>query len=191
MNTQTRRRMYGGKNIEQLTWVGAASDVNTGCIEFDVGILLTSTMKFAYDVYICGKTWQIVVAAASSRSFRWATDKNILDIYYNSSGNFDLLYFSTQTLFQTGTYPQIGRHLFEFNNGFLIDNVRKTTVATPSSLKSGSMWITGYRIYSFKVWDNDELIADFVPAKSGNKYGLYDTIEKKFIEPTTGTITGA
>ena len=50
------------------------------------------------------------------------------------------------------------------------------------------------RIYSVKVYENDVLIADYVPALNNNtnKYGLYDLVAEEFKDNSgSGTITGA
>ena len=38
------------------------------------------------------------------------------------------------------------------------------------------------KIYSFKIWDNENLVRDYIPVTNTiiNKAGLYDSVEKKF-----------
>ena len=38
------------------------------------------------------------------------------------------------------------------------------------------------RLYSCKIYEDDVLIKNFIPAKAGEKVGLYDTVSKKFHE---------
>lgn len=38
------------------------------------------------------------------------------------------------------------------------------------------------KLYSCKIYEDDVLIKDFIPAKVGEKVGLYDAVSKKFHE---------
>lgn len=57
---------------------------------------------------------------------------------------------------------------------FGLNNIRK---GTTNYFKRYDM-----KLYGCKIYEDEVLIKDFVPAKLGNKIGLYDNVSKKFHE---------
>lgn len=56
--------------------------------------------------------------------------------------------------------------------------------------KAGYM-VAGSRFYGMKVWRGAELVYDFVPAKRGGEYGIYESIGKTFYPNVeSGTLRG-
>lgn len=39
------------------------------------------------------------------------------------------------------------------------------------------------KVYSFKMYDNDNLILDWQPCKLGDEYGFYDNVNQTFVRP--------
>ena len=57
---------------------------------------------------------------------------------------------------------------------FGLNNIRKGTI---NYFKRYNM-----KLYSCKIYEDDILIKDFIPAKLGDKIGLYDNVSKRFHE---------
>lgn len=194
MNTR-RRMLSSGDGVKLLNWVGSTGSDATG-IEFELNIRLLSTMEVMYEWEVQVANWANMFKAATSRDISWNDSKQQCDWYRNQSNSIDVLYFGT---------ANTGRQLAGGNTGKLVGEIRADgiylknttrqkvlTISTRQSTPEGSkMWITGYKIYSFKIWNNSELIHDFVPAKYKGEYGLYDTVTKEFIRKRLGNITGA
>ena len=101
-----------------------------------------------------------------------------------------------------------GRHVIEKNknktyiDGILLNEITYTNFTSPVSLyvcatnENGSpdgRNFVGF-IYSCKIYDNDTLVRDYVPAKrdSDGAIGLYDLVEKKFYTNNgTGSFTSS
>lgn len=73
------------------------------------------------------------------------------------------------------------------NNTIITMNGVQTNVPTGSVSPTGNMYIfgcnngtryfgAGLRLYYLKIYNNNVLVRDFIPVKSGNKCGLYDLI---------------
>ena len=89
------------------------------------------------------------------------------------------------------------------SSGFYIDDVLLRTFSGPGTFTttktvplfaywSGSSLNKGKAaIYSFKMWNGDTLVRDFIPAKnSSNVIGMYDTVSKTFFTNAgSGTFT--
>ena len=59
-----------------------------------------------------------------------------------------------------------------------------------SSSAHTSQRIGGMRLYSFKMWDNDIMVRNFIPCKNtSGVVGLWDTTTKAFFTTPTGTFT--
>lgn len=171
-----------------LTWVGSTGAESTG-VKFDLGHNLLSTMTFEFDSHLVNAAWALAIQAAVSDGVTWANDKNQLNIYRTSNSRYDYLYFSST---KTATGNKTGRHTFKLDGGLWMDSTQVTTISTPQSVAAGgSIWINGYKIYGFKLWDNGVLIADFIPALYQGVYGLWDTVNDTFIQKVSGNITGA
>lgn len=115
---------------------------------------------------------------------------------YGSDGRF---YFGTMENQWVAAYGSEGsynhslgaadtnKHLFELNaEGFFIDGIKKYT-SSPKNftskielncqvLQNGT---GSYKIYWFKIYKDNTLVRDFIPATLGGKPGLYDKVEHK------------
>jgi len=172
-----------------LTWVGAEG-TNANRIGFDVGVNLTSTMTWQLDEQTTVAAWAPVIRAQATFGAKWADDKNQLNIYRSNNNRYDYLYFNVAT---TGkTYGLNNRHTFKQDSvGLWADSTEVYTISNPQSVAAGgSIWIFGYKIYNFKLWNSGTLIRDLIPAIYEGDYGLWDTINDTFYSPIDGTITG-
>jgi hypothetical protein len=79
------------------------------------------------------------------------------------------------------------------SGGLYIDDILLRTFSNPSAFTTaktitlfarwdGSNFSKGKSaIYSFRMWDNNVLVRNFIPAKnSSNVVGMYDTVSKTF-----------
>ena len=194
MNTR-RRILSNGDNVKFLNWVGSTGSNATG-IEFEFNIRLLSTMEVMYEWEVQVANWANMFKAAIGKYTTWNESKQQCCWYRNQSNSIDVLYFGTANTGRQLAGGNIGRLVGEIRaDGIYLKNTTRhkvLTISTRESAPEGSkMWITGYKIYSFKIWDNSELIHDFVPAKCKGEYGLYDTVTKEFILKKSGNITGA
>lgn len=90
------------------------------------------------------------------------------------------------------------RSLFRLTNNNVAFQNRKDLLSEKSGNQTENMFLFGanrshenkkvclkrydMRLYGCKIYEDDVLIKDFIPAKVGEKVGLYDTVSKKFHE---------
>ena len=93
--------------------------------------------------------------------------------------------YSNSVMAKSGAYltstvsTNVG-HIFLFANH---NSSRGTTNAATQN-------IGGAKVYSFKLYDNNRMVRNFIPCKNpDNIVGLYDTIEGKFYNGAGGTFT--
>ena len=134
------------------------------------------------------------------------TSKDIIILIYGNSDNFYFFrnsyrlsyvkFGNSSNNFSGAIYPN--GVIVQNKNNFAIKNIRgmnlnfnEFTSQNPIYIlnicnSSGNLAYTysnNYsRIYYFKIWHNDEMVRNFIPAYSelDNKVGLYDTVEGKF-----------
>lgn len=97
-------------------------------------------------------------------------------------------------------------HVVQDKNGIIINNVKQSTYSgsftfTNSELiyifghpKQTSYGNASMKLYSFKMYDNDILVRNFIPSKrkSDNVIGMYDMVSMQFFTNSgTGSFTGA
>ena len=194
MNTR-RRILCSEDGVKLLNWVGSTGS-NATSVEFELNIRLLSTMEVMYEWEVQVADWANMFKAAIGRNTTWNASNQQCGWYRNQSNSIDVLYFGTANTGRQLAGGNVGRLIGEVRaDGIYLKNTTRhkvLTISTRQSAPEGSkMWITGYKIYSFKIWDNSELIHDFVPAKYKEEYGLYDTVTKEFIRKRLGNITGA
>ena len=164
---------------------------STGTQWIDTGVIPTNTMKFVLESNFTSGAMGSSVASSS---------KTIFD------------FRSSAVL----TYGEGKSHTYTKRNQkqkFIIDYLNSKTscdedensfVSTPKFGNStftiftwhegGYYYNTSGKFYSLKIYDNETLVRDFVPAmrKSDNVLGLYDKVEGKFYtNQGTGTFLGA
>ena len=86
-------------------------------------------------------------------------------------------------------------------DGFINDNIKyreypnATTFTTTNTLKIFEAFYSAknkgkFKLYYCKIYDNDTLIRDFVPAQYNGQYGMWDLVEDKFYRNAgTGSFT--
>ena len=190
-----RRILCSGDGVKLLNWVGSTGS-NATSVEFELNIRLLSTMEVMYEWEVQVADWANMFKAAIDRRTTWNASNQQCGWYRNQSNSIDVLYFGTANTGRQLAGGNVGRLVGEVRaDGIYLKNTTRhktLTISTRQSVPEGSkMWITGYKIYSFKIWNNSELIHDFVPAKYKGEYGLYDTVTKEFIRKKLGNITGA
>jgi hypothetical protein len=132
---------------------------------------------------------------------------NTISCDYVDSGNiFEVSWGGYTGWAQYSVTSNYNKHTYDWNkNSFYIDGTlldSKTYTSFTCSNKLGIFNVlesgdvptsnTGRyfygKLYSFKIYDNDTLVRDFVPTKrdSDNKYGLYDLITDTFYTSPNG-----
>lgn len=90
--------------------------------------------------------------------------------------------------------PTIINHVVQDKNGIIINNVKQSTYSGSFTFTNskpiyifGSPEETSYgkatmKLYSFKMYDNDILVRNFIPSKrkSDNVIGMYDMVSRQF-----------
>ena len=137
---------------------------------------------------------------------------NTISCDYVDNGNtFEISWGGYTGWTQYSMTSNYNKHTYDWNkNSFYIDGTlldSKTYTAFTCSYKLGIFNVlesgnvptsnTGRyfygKLYSFKIYDNDTLVRDFVPAKrdSDSKYGLYDIVNDVFyISPNSNNFIG-
>lgn len=91
----------------------------------------------------------------------------------------------------TATYP--GTIMTYANTTSTSANKGKVYIFTnhnSSNSTHTSQRIGGMRLYSFKMWDNDVMVRNFIPCKNASgTVGLWDTITQTFFTTPTGAFT--
>ena len=91
----------------------------------------------------------------------------------------------------TATYP--GTIITYTNTTSTSANKGKIYIFTnhnSSNSTHTSQRIGGMKLYSFKMWDNDVMVRNFIPCKNASgTVGLWDTITKTFFTTPVGTFT--
>lgn len=107
---------------------------------------------------------------------------------------------------QISTNQITGRHLIDKNKNITyIDNVQKAVTTYASFQANHNLLLFSVnnngasdsrrevlKLYSFKLYDNEILIRDYIPCKRSdtNQITLYDKVNHKFCKVATGTLTG-
>lgn len=162
---------------------------------FDTGIQITNSHKVETDFYRTGSSAMYFYGALST-----GNTKSCTAYFSASAGSGNWRWGNTAVSISVST----GRHTaVQDNGGVTFDGSLKTysgtpaTFATPYSLSigrahnaDGSYGTAQYngRLYSLKIYLNDALIADFVPATdAGGEYGMFDVVRRRWFPSETGT----
>lgn len=86
-----------------------------------------------------------------------------------------------------------GSTLVNLSN-FTINTPNKTQSPTIFAWKRGNTGVIGStfsaKVYSYKLWDDNQLVRNYVPAQYNGQYGMWDLVEDKFYgNKGTGTFT--
>ena len=131
----------------------------------------------------------------------WTSDS--YGAYFNAYGNtFWVNYNSDTNIPDFGITQGVKCKIYQDKNKFYVDDVLKGTLTEQNSFspnttmyimalnRSGESRKGEFRLYDFKIWDNDTLVRDLVPCYrvSDGEIGMYDKVNKVFYENAgTGT----
>ena len=144
-------------------------------------------IEVKYEVHLdTSKDIRIPIYGNDKIYFHFRNSYRLAYVKFGSSGN---NYFNA--LLSKGT-------MIQTKNNFNLVTVRSMTLTFNEFTSQNPIYILNIcnssgnpaytysndysRIYYFKIWHNDEIVRDFIPAYSelDNKVGLYDTVEGKF-----------
>jgi len=193
-------RMYAVKHVEQIDidiadkvdgWFG--DYVRCDCIESNSGAYINT------GVLPTPKNFKIEVKGIQiqSRSLFGTNGPGVDEIHFTGNGASFARYCENVAI---GWFSYMsGVHIFTLDTGKMyVDGELKTPIKDPDTIpddsttlpmflfsrnKNGSSEDGGnHTIYSAKIWNNGELVRDYIPCirKSDMKAGLYDLVGKQF-----------
>lgn len=184
----------------EIEWIGnttGGSGNNRQQVYFDTGILITNKIKFQIKYKLLYSSGGLLVGDPDSsddnndyRMFNFMSDT----IYYDiGSGRISIPSSSagpTNNIYELECAPH---YIKSLTNNYIGGSVKTTEFTRSNNLhlfRSNTSDTDGAYVYYLKVYDNDTLVRDFVPAlNSDNKAGLYDKVTKQFYLPIgTGTL---
>lgn len=162
----------------------------------DTGYKAGGKTRVVTDIYLSTQNPETPVCIFGSRDINGNTHSNCFNLFRMTSSSFRYDYRIDLTAF---SHKATGRMIIDANKSIMyIDDtpVSSNAEATFTSSRnlligamySGSSYVDGIDtrrfigdVYSFKVYDNDVLIRDFIPVKTlENQIGLWDLVEDKF-----------
>ena len=186
--------------IVEIEWIGNTtgdSGNNRQQVYFDTGILITNKIKFQIKFKLLYPSGGLLVGDPDSsddnndyRMFNFGGHT----IYYDiGSGRIDIPSSSagpTNNIYELECAPD---YIKSLTNNYIGGSVNTTEFTRSNNLhlfRSDTNYTDGAYVYYLKVYDNDTLVRDFVPALNGNNQaGLYDKVTKQFYLPIgTGTL---
>lgn len=129
----------------------------------------------------------------------WDSTKVNAYIFVMSNMTTPIIYYGSQEA-QT-TYDMSRRYIADFNKNILyLDGIQLLSVSAETFQSLYNLYLFRYnnggtsanagdviRLYSCKIYDNDILVRDFVPARQNGIFGLWDKVEKKFYGSASST----
>ena len=185
--------------IVEIEWIGnttEGSETNVQQVYFDTGILITNKIKFQIKYKLLYKSGGLLVGDPDS-----SDDNNDYRIFnYSSTIYYDV---GSGRIDMTSSYAGPTNNIYELECAphyikSLTNNRINGSVSTSAFTRSNNLHLfrpnqtdtDGVYVYYFKVYDNDTLVRDYVPALNiNNQAGLYDKVTKQFYLPSgTGTL---
>ena len=186
--------------IVEIEWIGnttGGSGNNRQQVYFDTGILITNKIKFQIKYKLLYSSGGLLVGDPDSsdddndyRMFNFMSDT----IYYDiGSGRISIPSSSagpTNNIYELECAPH---YIKSLTNNYIGGSVNTSEFTRRNNLhlfRSNTNDTDGAYVYYLKVYDNDTLVRDYVPAlNSNNQAGLYDKVTKQFYLPSgTGTL---
>lgn len=178
---------------DELEYIGSSGTqyINTG--------LKNTSEKIVYD-FTCANDNDISASSALFGSELSSDGKKYSGLLYNAgSGNKRTLYAGTSVnldLNYTLTIDKV-HNVLTLDNGvatLVRDNIQLGQANYVGSLQndayiylfcnygSSAKQKSSYRLYEWKMYDNEVLVGHFIPArkKSNNEYGMYDIVNQQF-----------
>ena len=184
----------------EIDWIGNTTEESTSNVQqvyFDTGILITNKIKFQIKFKLIHSSGGLLVGDPDSsyddndyRMFNYMSDT----IYYDiGSGRISIPSSSagpTNNIYELECAPH---YIKSLTNNYIGGSVNTSAFTRSNNLhlfRSNTSDTDGAYVYYLKVYDNDTLVRDFVPALNGNNQaGLYDKVTKQFYLPSgTGTL---
>lgn len=186
--------------IVEIEWIGnttGSSVNNVQQVYFDTGILITNKIKFQIKFKLLYSSGGLLVGDPDSsddnndyRMFNYMSNT----IYYDiGSGRINIPSASagpTNNIYELECAPH---YIKSLTNNYIGGSVKTSAFTRSNNLhlfRPNNRDTDGAYVYYLKVYDNDTLVRDFVPAlNSNNQAGLYDKVTKQFYLPSgTGTL---
>lgn len=189
--------------IVEIEWIGNTtgdSGTNVQQVYFDTGILITNKIKFQIKYKLLYPSGGLLVGDPYS-----SDDNNDYRLFNYKAGSTKYIYLDIGSgrLYFNSSSAGPTNNIYELECAphyikSLTNNYIKGSVSTTEFTRSNNLHLftpkqtdtDGVYVYYFKVYDNDTLVRDFVPAlNSNNQAGLYDKVTKQFYLPSgTGTL---
>lgn len=184
--------------IVEIEWIGnttGGSGSNVQQVYFDTGILITNKIKFQIKFKLIYSSGGLLVGDPDSsddnndyRMFNYMSNT----IYYDiGSGRISIpssYAGPTNNIYELECAPH---YIKSLTNNYIGGSVKTSAFTRSNNLHLFRPNTTdGVYVYYFKVYDNDTLVRDYVPAlNSNNQAGLYDKVTKEFYLPSgNGTL---
>lgn len=183
----------------EIEWIGnttEGSGTNVQQVYFDTGILITNKIKFQIKYKLLHKSGGLLVGDPYS-----SDDNNDYRMFhYNASIYYDIgsgrINIQSSSAGQTNNIYELEcapHYIKSLTNNYINGSVSTSTFTRSNNLhlfSPNEKDTDGVYVYYFKVYDNDTLVRDYVPALNGNNQaGLYDKVTKTFYLPSgTGTL---
>jgi competence protein ComGC len=191
-NTTTERRVINVDGNFANYYVNLEYIQSTGTQYIDTGYVPNSTTKVEMDCDITASA----VWLFGSRTTTGSSDS--FGVYLNSDTQYWIRIGSSDSTseYKPNVTSTLGRYtIYASNANFKQDNQSLTSYSANNTTGSNNMYIgtinvagipdnrrlTG-KIYSVKIWDDNTLVRNMIPAKrnSDNEIGLYDEVNDKF-----------
>ena len=184
----------------EIEWIGNTTEDSPSTVQqvyFDTGILITNKIKFQIKFKLIHSSGGLLVGdpdrSDDNNDYRMF---NFMDstIYYDIvSGRISIPSSSagpTNKIYELECAPH---YIKSLTNNYIGGSVNTTKFTRSNNLHlfcSDTNNTDGAYVYYLKVYDNDTLVRDFVPAlNSNNQAGLYDKVTNQFYLPIgTGTL---
>ena len=171
---------------------------STGSQYIDTGIIgktgLSSVVEVAFTGPLTADSHHILSAYGNSQRIYLAIshlDKLAYGYSTVVDSNFTL---STNTKYIINTSLLSGKQEISINGSIVASGTSTASINTNYSLCIGALNYNGspgnlsnLKIYSCKIYDNDVLVRDYVPALQNGVYGLWDKKNKKFYSSASST----
>jgi len=107
---------------------------------------------------------------------------NKIRIYYYTNGNPTYDTTSSFTEQSNPVFIDFNKTVLNINGNtvHIFSNKNQTSSTTLRIFYNTGIGQNDINLYYFKIYDNDTLVRNFIPAKHGDEIGLYDLVENKF-----------
>ena len=137
----------------------------------------SSDPSYLYGVRNSANTASVTAYLSTSGAWRFGNTYRNFTLDISSDEIHSMIVDKNGYVLNGNEYNFAGRlKNFTANATLIVGSTRSTGDAYSSPQFIG-------KIYSFKMYDDDELILDWQPCMVGNEYGFYDKVKQIFIRP--------